>query len=221
MARSFDIVDFKLAESVFFFERLEMTTDLFEAQYLMSAFASACRSVTFAMQASLADLEGFQEWYQARQAELRVDDRARYFNEIRRLSEHVGLSPIVGFISSGGGGRRFFLHDLRHPFGSRELPLASGLDAISEARAHLVTLLGLVEACYLQFGNAIDPQLYFTAENFARLGLSIEDAEEEIVGIRGWTEVPGGTVEERWKVLRSQVPIVGIEQFREKYLANG
>ena len=59
MSRSFGLVDDKLAEAAFFFERLESTQNMFEARCYLSAFASASRSVTFAMQASLVGVEGF------------------------------------------------------------------------------------------------------------------------------------------------------------------
>lgn len=106
MARSFGLVDDKVEEAAFFLEHLEATSNMFDARCYMSAFASACRSVTFAMQASLSDTVGFREWYEAQQVELRTNERANYFNEVRRLSEHVGLSPITGGATNrtAGGG---------------------------------------------------------------------------------------------------------------------
>jgi hypothetical protein len=81
-----------------------------------------------------------------------------------------------------------------------------------------MTLLELVKACYEQFGHVIDPHVYYTQENFERLGLTIADAEEEIIGVRGWTDFPDAPLEDRWRLLRRHVAPSGIGELFDKYL---
>jgi len=51
VAKSFDLVDEKLAEADFFLEKLrDSSTDFFAARCYFSAFVSPSRSVTFALQ---------------------------------------------------------------------------------------------------------------------------------------------------------------------------
>lgn len=42
----------------------------------------------------------------------------------------------------------------------------------------------------LTFGAHIDARQYFTAENFKKIGKTINEADEEIMGIKGWSEMP-------------------------------
>ena len=61
---SFDWVDEKLFESDFFLTKLEETAYNFSAaRYYFSAFTSAARSVTFALQKVMKRIPGFDEWY--------------------------------------------------------------------------------------------------------------------------------------------------------------
>lgn len=91
MSRSFGIVEQKLEESDFFLTKLEETIELapfdYEPQYYLSAFASATRSITFTIQASISDIKGFDKWYSNQQSKLRQNKLARYFLEARNLSQ--------------------------------------------------------------------------------------------------------------------------------------
>jgi hypothetical protein len=74
MASSFGVVEDKLREAEFFLAQLSKTSRLsFEADCFFSAFVSATRSVTFAMQASLKGVPGFKEWYDIAQKKLKTD----------------------------------------------------------------------------------------------------------------------------------------------------
>ena len=58
-----------------------------------------------------------------------------------------------------------------------------------------------------------------TEENLCKLDRTIEDAEEEILGGRGWTAAPDVPLEARWRMLRESVPGLEIAWIFEKYHA--
>jgi len=95
MSQSFGIVEEKLREAEFFLDELCKTNRRsFQAQCFFSAFASAARSVTLALQATMSDVDGFSDWYEQAQARLKLDPLARFFVEIRNDSIHKGLNPL-------------------------------------------------------------------------------------------------------------------------------
>ena len=62
--RSFGLVDHKIAEAEFFFTEISKCGfNFFAFRCYVSAFVSSTRSVTFAIQASLRGLVGFDGWY--------------------------------------------------------------------------------------------------------------------------------------------------------------
>ncbi|KAA6350618.1 hypothetical protein EZS27_002008 [termite gut metagenome] len=97
--RSFQIIEDKIAETDFFLEKIEETTFGHEAfigtRYYLSAFLSAFRSITFALQAAMKDIPNFEEWYEQHQNALRQNDLAKYFIEARNLSQKVGYYPLT------------------------------------------------------------------------------------------------------------------------------
>ena len=99
MSRSFGIVENKINETAFFLEKIreeESSYHFDEPQFYLSAFMSACRSITFALQASLSDLSGFMEWYELKQNELKKNRLARFFLISRNESQKIGFFPIGG-----------------------------------------------------------------------------------------------------------------------------
>jgi hypothetical protein len=91
--RSFGIVESKLFESDFFLEKLE-TASLPEAEYYLSAFLSATRAVTFALQASLDDHPRFRSWYSHEQECLQKDETALWAKRARNASQKEGATFI-------------------------------------------------------------------------------------------------------------------------------
>lgn len=82
MARSFQIVEYKVAEADFFLLKLEECSFkglFFDARHYISAFLSATRSITFVLKASLHDLPGFSVWYAGHESRLRSSSIAKYF----------------------------------------------------------------------------------------------------------------------------------------------
>jgi hypothetical protein len=103
MGRSFDLVDDKLFEGDFFLDRLaESGHDWFASRCYFSAFVSAARTVTFALQGCISDVEGFGEWYAEKQAAMRANTTARFLGKVRTESQHLGINPLNGVSSSRG-----------------------------------------------------------------------------------------------------------------------
>jgi hypothetical protein len=94
MAYSFGNVEEKLGEAEFFLHKIKTAQGLsLDRKYYFSAFMSAARSVTLAMQACLKEVYGFEEWYAQVSEKLREDRLARYFLKTRNSSVHVGENP--------------------------------------------------------------------------------------------------------------------------------
>lgn len=106
MARSFGLVDYKVQEAEYFLRQLHEKSKSFnfgDIQFTTSAFVSAARSITFAMQGSLKGNTKFDDWYAVKQAELRGDALAKFFHDFRTVTQHLGIN-VVG----GGAGRQGF-----------------------------------------------------------------------------------------------------------------
>ena len=96
--RSFGIVEDKIKETDFFLSKLEESTrnqDFFlGARFYLSAFTSASRSITFSLQAAMKGIPDFKNWYEQHQNILKQNDLAKYFVEVRNLSQKVGYYPL-------------------------------------------------------------------------------------------------------------------------------
>lgn len=198
LKRSPTTVDYKLCEADFFLEQLLGRPYLPpESGYLFGAFVSAARSVTFALQSVMAGVEGFRDWYSPRRAALRSDPVVRWFVSARNLNQKQGVSPIsVGTVREGSVAYRF-----GHDEGGDAPPEH---DVETAARHYVRHLAQLVFDWYRDWGPLIDPMEYYTPGNFSRLGKTIGEAEAEIMGVRGWTDVSGMSDDDRWYVLRRE-----------------
>ena len=100
MGRPFQIVEDKIEEAEFFLDKLHFEDTNFvrfklqDAQFYLSAFLSATRSITFCLQASLSDSVKFPGWYQRQQEKLKQSELAQFFTEARNLSQKVGYYPL-------------------------------------------------------------------------------------------------------------------------------
>lgn len=188
MARSFQIVEDKVREANFFLKKLEETEDIFtEAQYYISAFLSASRSITFTIQASMKGIPKFENWYQSIQEELRRNELAKYFLFARNHSQKVGFYPIGGgsFGKDKKGNNSMKLWFT--PFYPKEKELIPEIDVVSACNEYFKMILEIVQQCYVQFEEHIDLNIRYTKEGMRKLGFSIEDIEEENDYPRGWT----------------------------------
>ena len=100
----------KLSEARFFLDKMNKMKDGTgrEFRYYLSAFLSAARSVTWALQASLRSRVGFDRWYMPRQKALQSDRIAR----IVKLSRNSMLKK--------GNQALAYTHTLRNPTNPRE-----------------------------------------------------------------------------------------------------
>lgn len=218
--RPFDLVDEKLAEADFFLGKLENSLmNLFESRCYFSAFVSAARSVTFALQAVMkSQVDRFKEWYELKQKELKRDPLTRFFHDARTKAQHIGLNLVnAGRMTMVDGKPMVKLY---FQSSTLEAPLknAPPYDVITSCTRYLTSLVSLIHECYEVFGAEIDPHRYLTEENFRKLNRTIEDAEEEVIGVRGWTDVPGVPLGARWQMLRASVLGSEIGWIFEKYL---
>jgi hypothetical protein len=209
--RSFGLVDYKAREAESFLNELGRVGHQLNpaaVQYCASAFAAAARSVTFAMQASLAYHPSFSDWYSPRQQALKQDILARFFHDFRRVSQHIGESVVDSGIYGTDGAKYFFQQ-------SAILPNVPSLDVETACVTYFRTVLRLVFDCYVQFAPIVNAQWRYTPGFFASLGMTIEDAEEELGFPRGWTDIGQDDAEAyRWEMLRQCADECGLnEQF--------
>lgn len=212
----------KIAETDFFLSKLEETTynsiHFFEARNYLSAFLASSRSITFSLQASLADILGFKEWYDKHQQGMRQNRLAKYFLEARNNSQKVGYYPL-----SGGRTYRDSSNLLRAEYYfdrfTKELSeFVPEEDVLTACKKYFILLLEIVFDCYQAFGTVIDPEQYFSFENIKKTGKSIEDFEQELGYPRGWTNLPGATDDERLNAIRNEIRYDGIDHILIKYL---
>lgn len=208
--RSFGNVDFKVLEADFFLTRLRAAVavdDLLTINFHFSAFVSAARSITFAMQAVLSDLADFREWYASQQEKLRNEQVCRLFVNHRNEQQKIGAPAVVAGVFAADGSSWFLASDTD-----------SNRPVESLCETYLVHILRLVADCYRRFGPWIDADQRYTIAGLARVGMSIEDAEAELGFPRGWTDV-GDDAEQRIVVLRNAAgPGCEIRDLLARYL---
>jgi hypothetical protein len=222
MARSFGIVENKLREAEFFLDLLRDTTPpCFEADCYFSAFVSASRSVTFSLQATLKKVPGFDAWYSTAQQKLKNDRLAPLFVEIRNEVVHVGDNPInrVSFehlkehLSQQMNGRNphvLVLPDSNSPSGSKLV------DAVAVSTDFFESLVDVVFDCYAQFRTVVDPQWYFTEENFAASGRTLRDAIVELGFPENWFD--GLRTDDAWRTIQHQQSSCLINDMFDRHL---
>lgn len=223
MSESFGLVEDKVQEAEFFLENIRSAGySSFESSYFFSAFVSASRSVTFALQSCMSGVDDFDEWYENARKTLKVDPLAPYFIEIRNDVVHKGKNPY----------NRVTLDHLRetlfHQFDSDSrahwlvLPVINNrtrsvlVDAVVASEAYFTSLLSIIYDCYSKFRMVVDPQWYFTEEHFCKMGKTLEDGLDELGFPPAW--LSGIPESEAWKVLRRQQPLCPLNLIFEKYL---
>lgn len=206
----FGLVDSKVLEAEYFLCRiLEADFNFFGVQCDVVAFVASARSITFAMQSSLTGIHEFDTWYEKKQEQLRADPLAKFFNNFRRVSQHIGDNAVVG--GSYQNGKSIF-----HFGSSPDLKTVPDMDVSSACTAYFKTTLELVYECYTTFPTLINGQWRFTGEHFSSLNLCIEDAEEELGLPRGSSSVSGFDEHTRWKYLRKEADGCNLQrQFTE------
>jgi hypothetical protein len=219
MQRSFSIVDYKVSQAEFFLRKIqEAELDFFAAQCFTDAFASAARSITFALQSVCNDIPQFSEWYLAKQKILKTDSLAQFFNRYRTASIHIGDTVVRGGTNyrDSEGKRRVTYFFIEVP----DIPNPPSEDVYSTCEKHFANILGFVLEAYQLFASQIDDRWYFTAENFEKLGKTVEDAEHELGFPKGWTDIGDpNLLADRWRILRkTKTAGCQIDELFQKYL---
>ncbi|MGA9364557.1 MAG: hypothetical protein WBW16_09340 [Bacteroidota bacterium] len=220
MPGNFDFVDDKLREADFFLERLRDTGSDFEhARFYFSAFVSASRSVTFVLQSVLADVDGFKSWYAEKQNALRAEPLAKFFLEVRNEVQKRGSNPLSSLSSTVSADQtRKIEYYFIYWFGESPKGLPD-LDVATACEQYLTVLARLVYQCYRDFGSTIDPEQYYTLENLARLGLSVEDVLESELGFpRQWAS--SIDPEQVLRQIRDNAPKPDVDDLFLKYLGH-
>lgn len=211
MTRSFGLVEEKLREAEYFLDLLSRASrHSQDAKFCFSAFVSASRSVTFALQACLNGINGFADWYATAQAELKSDPLAPHFVEFRNIVQKTGENPI-GRV--GHAHLRQYLaaqmdgtapkHVLVHPQ-TEEL-----VDAVEVCTSYLTSVTRIVFDCYVRFRTLVDPQWYFTHGAFMSSGMTFVDALKEMGYPPSWADAaPEGA--DHWRLLSRLQPSCAI-----------
>ncbi len=224
MAGSFGAVEDKLREASFFLEKLgEAEPYTLEVNHYFSAFVSAARSVTFAIQVSMKGVDQFAPWYESARERLKSDPIAQLFVDLRNNVIHRGDTPInrveiADFeecISLQMNGDLNY-HFLRIP--AEIMDDNNGyVDIAVLSEKYFKPLAQLVFDCYEKFKFTVAPRWYFTEENFRRRGLDIADAFEEKGLPRTMADrMPQGG--DPWKWLRLDQPYCSINDIFDRYL---
>ena len=67
----------------------------------LEAFLSAARSVTLLLQKELSDEQGFEEWYNSKQTQMKQEPLFSYFNRKRTFSIHEGPTELKATFNLG------------------------------------------------------------------------------------------------------------------------
>jgi hypothetical protein len=220
MPRSADSIDAKVLEADFFLEKLANTgSDFFAARCYFSAFVSAARSITFAMQAVLSDVEGFPAWYATKQQYLRGIPAARFFLETRNETQKIGLTPLnLGTSRWRPDGPPETTYYFRSGF-EGDPAIVPDTDVVTACREHLKRMIEIVYDCYETF-DVMSPLSFFSVPNLVAREFTLEDMEEALGFPRGWTDLLGATVEDRHRVLRREHPDTAIDRLFLRYLGH-
>ena len=196
--RNFERVRQKVAETEFFLEMLENCgPDPFAAQCYLGAFAAAARSVTYALQVSLAGVPGFAEWYETERGRLREDRGAQWFHALRNANQHQGTWNITsGLTHTAENGQQVVRHwAVATEDANREF------DVVEACRRHHELLGDLVQRATVRLPKAADPAWIFNEDHLAQEGMTVEDLEEALGFPRAWTDTDRGSVSDRLRAL--------------------
>jgi hypothetical protein len=215
MARSVSIIDYKVQQAEFFLSKLEECGyEFFSAQCYADAFVSACRSITFSVQAVCQVVTGFESWYAEEQQRMKSDKLYAFFNNYRTASVHVGCTPVLAGAGSRGESHYFFMP-------TQDIPQVPEVEVVTACRNYFTSVVGLVFRLYIRFPTELDDRWHYTKEHFDSKGLAIEDAFESLGFPRTWATLNSSELDlpNKWRVLRS-TNAVGpqIQDIFQKYL---
>jgi hypothetical protein len=190
----------KVQEMRFFYERLEESTkNIFEFRAYFSAFSSAAASVLMVLQAARKRIDpDFAAWFEPRRHDIAEQDPVSgYVLKRRSESIHEGETRIrSGSVQADADGHDVWTHYFSSAYSAEPISV-SVLDA---CRHTLDRVCDLVASARVAFPEAA-PDFFPDAQTLVRDGLTVEDVEEGLGLPRGWTSVPGITVQQRLEML--------------------
>jgi hypothetical protein len=173
----------KLEEAEFFLDKMaHCENNLLEIRFYFSAFVSAARSVTFSLQSTMDSLQGFRDWYEIKQDELRLNPIAKFFverrNDALKKGENENIQLGIAFDNKGHLviQSRFYSSSNRPVIREKSPQCIEGLPVVEACHEYIEILRRLMSECHTQFVDKIDP-------------LSVEDFEEWYGFPRGWTDL--------------------------------
>lgn len=190
----------KLLEAEYFLAAVTTCNGL-EFQFNLNAFLSACRSTTFTLQKSMADVAGFARWYAGQQANMRADPAMGFFLELRNIAQHEGPVSYVGGAMLGTP------HWSYRFAGNREAVPDSlrGVDVGAACADHLVKVARLLLDCVQAFPFACCPVAAVTPEGMAAMSYSLADVGTALGLPLGYLEVaPEIPVAEKLRILAKE-----------------
>jgi hypothetical protein len=167
-SKGFHIVATKVGEADYFLEKLkEVQGNYDEFSYVLSAFSSASRSITFSLQAVMSKYPDFDTWYEPHREELKSNKLARYFVDLRNYLQKVGEVPVghTGTMRDGKVKHLSFFMDIE------SLKGAPPGEVTRLAEEYFLEILKIIECCYRDYWIYVDPRALFTAEGLSQLGL--------------------------------------------------
>lgn len=158
----------------------------------------------------------FSEWYEEWQDKLKGNKLARFFQECRTDSQHIGFNQIMSGKIQDGQMLLFFgeAEHGRHKYIPED-------DVLTACKKHMKTMCEIIDSAYETFGLEIDPDQLYTPEGIQEKSLSIEDIEESLGLPRGWTKIPwdGDDLDlVRLKLLRQNIPGSQVKPILKKHL---
>jgi hypothetical protein len=190
----------KAEEMRFFYERLEESTkNVFEFRAYFSAFSSAAASVLMVLQAARKRIDpDFAAWLEPRRRDLTEEDPiCGYVLKGRSESIHEGETRIrSGSVQTDPEGADVWTNYFSYGFSAEPI----SVPVLEACRHTLDRVCDLVSAARLAFPEAT-PDFFPDAQTLVREGLTVEDIEDRVGLPRGWTALPGITVQQRSEML--------------------
>jgi hypothetical protein len=84
----------KLEDARVALERMQRSQHEQHFKEAFSSFVTSARSITWALQKDGKGIDRFEEWYNAKQEEMKQDDMLRFMHDVRTADTHKGEHPL-------------------------------------------------------------------------------------------------------------------------------
>lgn len=198
------LVEERLREADYFSRALSRHRDADTVSYHLNAFLSAARSVTFILQKVMSGVPEFADWWRERQEELSRDKAARFFLNLRNLSQHEGRVSLTGSRVSGASRSRWTFRFAGNP--DRVPPELLNRDAAACCVEHVAKLAILTLKCCERFPYHVSARRALTSDGIQALGLSMGDICAAAGLPREWVDASAGLPQgEALRIIRESV----------------